>query len=159
MTMHKITIICLGKFKEKAYLSLESEYLKRLTPYAQVKVVELLEVPYGKNADLDRVKQEEAEKITKSIPKNALVILLDERGTERDSRDFSKFLERVGTLGQELVFVIGGGLGLHSSVKSVSNYQISLSKLTFPHNLARIFLEEQLFRAYTLLFGREYHKD
>lgn len=157
--MHKIAIICLGKFKEKAYLSLESEYLKRIKPYAQIKIVELQEVPYGKNADLERIKQEEAEKITKAIPKNSLVVLLDERGTERDSREFSVFLERVGSLGQELVFVIGGGLGLHSSIKAVSNYQISLSKLTFPHNLARIFLEEQLFRAYTILSGREYHKD
>ncbi len=157
--MNKITIICLGKYKEKAYIELEKEYLKRLKPYAQVRVLELPEIPYGKNADLDRIKLEEAEKITKSLPKGALVILLDERGTERDSRDFSKFLERVGSVGEHLVFVIGGGLGLHSSIKAVSNYQIALSKLTFPHNLARILLEEQLFRANTILSGREYHKD
>lgn len=156
--MLKITIVCVGKFKEKSYVSLEKEYIKWLKPYAQMRVVELPEVSYGKNPDKERVKFSEAQEIEKKIPKGGLVILLDEKGQERNSKDFAQFIERLGTLGQEIVFVIGGGLGLHQSLRAVSNYQVSLSQLTFPHNLARIFLEEQLFRAFTILTGRDYHK-
>lgn len=156
--MFKITIICLGKFKEPAYKDLEKEYLKRLSPYAKVKVIELPEEPYGKNPDLERIKLKEAETIQKHLPDNAMVILLEEKGTVRDSKDFAKFIERVSGLGQELVFVIGSGIGLHSSLKNVSNYKISLSPLTFPHNMARILLEEQLYRACTIINGKEYHK-
>ncbi len=156
--MYKITIICLGKFKEQAYKDLEKEYLKRLSPFAKVKVVELSEQSYGKNPDLDRIKLKEAEAITKHLPASAIVILLEEKGSLRNSKDFAQFLERVGSLGQELVFVIGSGIGLHDSLKHVSNYKISLSPLTFPHNMARILLEEQIYRACTILSGKEYHK-
>jgi 23S rRNA (pseudouridine1915-N3)-methyltransferase len=156
--MFKIQIIALGKFKEKAYIELEKEFLKRLSAFGKVKVIELPEVGYGKNQDLERVKEQEAEKIVKALPKDAVVILLEENGTLRDSKDFSKFLERIGSLGKELVFVIGSGIGLHSSLKEYSNYTISLSPLTFPHNMARIILEEQIYRACMILGNREYHK-
>ncbi len=156
--MYKIKIIVLGKFKEKAYKELEAEFLKRLSPFAKISVLELAEIGYGKNPDLDKVKQQEAQKIIKSLPTNSIIILLEEKGTLRDSKDFSKFIERVGSLGKELVFVIGSGIGLHSSLKEYANYSISLSPLTFPHNLARIILEEQLYRACMILGNREYHK-
>jgi 23S rRNA (pseudouridine1915-N3)-methyltransferase len=156
--MFKITIIVLGKLKEKAYIELEKEYIKRLSPFAKIKIIELPEVSYGKNPDLDKVKTQEAEKIVSILPKNSVVILLEESGTLRDSKDFSKFLERTGSLGKELVFVIGSGVGLHSSLKEYSNYTISLSPLTFPHNMARVILEEQLYRACMILGNREYHK-
>jgi 23S rRNA (pseudouridine1915-N3)-methyltransferase len=156
--MFKITIVALGKFKEKAYVDLEREFLKRLSPYAKIKVMEIAEVGYGKNPDLERIKQQEAEKIVKALPKDGVVILLEEKGTLRDSKDFSKFLERTGSLGKELVFIIGSGIGLHSSLKEHSNYTISLSPLTFPHNMARIILEEQIYRACMILGNREYHK-
>lgn len=150
--------MALGKFKEKAYLELEKEYLKRLTPYSKIKVVELPEVPYYKAADVDKAKEKEAEKIIKQLPEDGVIILLEEKGTARNSKDFSAFLERVGGLGKELVFVIGSGIGLHQSLKQYSNYSISLSPLTFPHNLARLILIEQIYRAGTILAGKEYHK-
>jgi 23S rRNA (pseudouridine1915-N3)-methyltransferase len=156
--MLKITIICLGKFKEKAYQELEKEYLKRLSPYAKVKMIELGEVSYRKGQDIDVVKQKEADMIAKQLPDNAIVILLEEKGTLRNSKDFSTFLERLGSLGEEIVFVIGSGVGLHDSLRGISNYQISLSPLTFPHNFARVFLEEQIYRACTIMKGKEYHK-
>jgi 23S rRNA (pseudouridine1915-N3)-methyltransferase len=156
--MFKITIIALGKFKEKAYVELEKEYLKRLSPFGKVKVLELAEIGYGKNQDIEKIKQQEAEKIIKTLPKDSVVILLEEKGTLRDSKDFSVFLQRVGSLGKELVFVIGSGVGLHSSLKEYSNYNISLSPLTFPHNMARVILEEQIYRACMILGNREYHK-
>lgn len=159
MQSMKITIICLGKYKEKAYLELEKEYLKRLSPFSKLKVVELSEEAYRKNSDLDSIRQKEAEDIQKHIPKNSVVILLDEDGTLRNSIDFASNLERLTSLGQELVFVIGSGIGLHESLKVVSNYSFSLSKLTFPHNIARILLLEQIYRACMINSGKEYHKE
>lgn len=156
--MYKVKIIALGKFKEPAYKELEAEFLKRLSPFAKVKIVELPEIGYGKNQDLEKVKEEEAEKIIKQLPENGVVILLEEKGALRNSHDFAGFLERIGGLGKELVFVIGSGIGLHSSLKQYSNYSISLSPLTFPHNMARIILEEQIYRAGTIVAGKEYHK-
>jgi len=156
--MFKIKIITLGKFKEKAFLELEKEYLKRLNAFAKVKLVELPEVPYRGNDDIDRVKEKEAEKIIKQLPDGGIVILLEEKGAVRTSKDFATFIERTGGLGKELVFVIGSGVGLHTSLKAYSNYSISLSLLTFTHNFARVLLEEQIYRACTILAGKEYQK-
>ena len=156
--MFKIRIIALGKFKEQAYLELEKEYLKRLTPYAKIKVVELPEVAYRKNDDIDRVKEKEADTIIKQLPDDSIVILLEEKATARNSIEFSQFLQRTGGLGKELVFVLGSGIGLSGKLKAHSNYSISLSPLTFPHNMARVILEEQIYRACTILAGKEYHK-
>ncbi len=156
--MFKIRIVVLGKFKEKAYLELEKEFLKRLSPFAKIKVVELGEEPYRKNDSIDRIKEKEAESIIKNLPQDGIVILLEEKGTLRDSKVFGEFLQRTGGLGKELVFVIGSGVGLHESLKQYSNYSVSLSPLTFPHNLARVILEEQIYRACMILAGREYHK-
>lgn len=156
--MFKINIIALGKFKEKAYFELEKEYLKRLSPFCKLKLVELAEVSYGKNQDLEKVKQQEAEKIIKQLPKDSIVILLEEKGTLRNSKDFANFLERLGGLGREITFVLGSGIGLSETLKEYSNYNISLSPLTFPHNMARIILEEQIYRAFTILTNKAYHK-
>lgn len=156
--MFKVKIIALGKLKEQAYKDLEKEFLKRLSPFAKISVTELAEVSYGKNPDIERVQEEEAEKIVKVLPKDAIIILMEEKGTVRNSVDFAKFLERIGSTNRELVFVLGSGIGLHKSLHQYSNYSLSLSPLTFPHNLARILLEEQLYRACTILSGKEYHK-
>ncbi len=156
--MLKIKIICLGKFKEKAYLELEKEYLKRLSLFAKVKVIELPEVPYKSMDQVEKAKIKEAEQIVKQLPDDGIIILLEEKGQERNSVDFAQFLERIGGIGQEIVFVLGSGVGLHQSLKEYSNYTISLSQLTFPHNLARIVLEEQIYRACTIIAKKEYHK-
>jgi len=156
--MFKIKIICLGKFKEAAYKDLEKEYLKRLLPFAKVEVVEIPEIPYRNDNDIDRIKQQEAELIEKRLTKDGIVVLLEEKGQLRNSKDFATFIDRIGNLGQELIFVIGSGVGLHESLKGRSNYTISLSPLTFPHNMARILLEEQIYRACTILTGKKYHK-
>ena len=116
--MLKIRIIALGKFKEKAFLDLEKEYLKRLSPFAKLKLVELPEVAYRQNDDLEKVKLQEAEKIIRQLPADGLVVLLEEKATLRSSKEFANFLERVGGFGREVVFVLGSGLGLHSSLKT-----------------------------------------
>lgn len=156
--MLKIKIIALGKFKEQAYADLEKEFLKRLSPFAKIKLLELPEVGYGKNFDVEKIKIQEAEKIIRQLPADGVVILLEEKGTLRNSQDFANFLQRLGGLGKELVFVIGSGVGLHSSLHQYSNYSLSLSPLTFPHNMARVILEEQIYRACTILAGKDYHK-
>lgn len=157
--MLKIKIICLGKLKEKAYIELEKEYLKRLSPFAKVKVVELAEVSYRSEDAANKAKLKEADLVVKQLPRDGgIVILLEENGQERDSVGFAEFLERVGGLGEEIVFVLGSGIGLHESLKEYSNYTISLSKLTFPHNFARILLEEQIYRACTIINRKAYHK-
>jgi 23S rRNA (pseudouridine1915-N3)-methyltransferase len=156
--MLKIRIITLGKFKEPAFKELEKEYLKRLSPFAKVKIDEIPEVPYKTSADIERAKLEEASIISKRIPKDGIVILLEEKGQLRNTKDLAAFLERLGSLGQELVFIIGSGAGLHHSLKQISNYQISLSPLTYTHNFARVLLEEQIYRVCTIIAGKEYHK-
>jgi len=156
--MLKIQIITLGKFKEKAFTELEREYLKRLSPFAKVKVIELPDVLYKTSTQMEAAKLKEAESIKKHLPKGGLVILLKETGQLRDSKEFATFLERVGGIGTELVFVIGSGAGLHHSLKEVANYEMSLSPLTFTHNFARILLEEQIYRATTIMSGKNYHK-
>lgn len=156
--MIKIKLICLGKYKEQAYKDIEKEYLKRLSPFAKLKVVELAEIGYKNDDQIEKVKFSEGELIQKHIPKDSMVILLEEKGTLRNSLDFAKFIERIGSLGQEIIFIIGSGVGLHPSLKNVANYTISLSSLTFPHNLARILIIEQVYRACTIMTGKKYHK-
>jgi 23S rRNA (pseudouridine1915-N3)-methyltransferase len=156
--MQKITIICLGKFKEKAFIELEKEYLKRLSAFAKINLVELKEVSYREGQDIESVKLKEAALIQNHIPENAIVILLEEKGAVRNSQDFANFFGRITSLGQEIVFIIGSGIGLHESMRGLSNYQISLSPLTFTHNFARVLLEEQIYRAFMINANRAYHK-
>jgi len=156
--MFKIKIICIGKFKEKEFSALERIYLKRLSPFAKVELIEIREVGYGESEDLEKVKFKEAELIAKHLDSRAVVILLEEKGASKNSRDFASFINRLGSLGQEIIFVLGGSLGVHSSLRGISNHQISLSPLTFTHNFARVLLEEQLYRTCTILSGKAYHK-
>ena len=121
--------------------------------------MELAEVSYRSEDSAAKAKLKEADLIVKQLPRDGgIVILLEESGQERDSIGFAEFLERIGGLGEEIVFVLGSGIGLHDSLKEHTNYTISLSKLTFPHNFARILLEEQIYRACTIMNGKSYHK-
>jgi 23S rRNA (pseudouridine1915-N3)-methyltransferase len=156
--MLKIQIITLGKFKEPAFAELEREYLKRLSPFAKVTITELPDVSYKTSTQMEAAKLKEAQAIKKRLPKDGLVILLKENGQLRDSKEFATFMERIGGIGTELVFVIGSGAGLHDSLKEVANYEMSLSPLTFTHNFARVLLEEQIYRATTIMSGKDYHK-
>lgn len=156
--MLKIKIICLGKFKERAFVDLEKEYLKRVSPFAKVKIVELPDVSYKTLAQMEKAKLKEAQAIKKQLPDSGIVILMKENGQIRNSKDFATFVERLGGIGTELIFVIGSGAGLHDSLKEYANYEMSLSPLTFTHNFARVLLEEQLYRAITINTSKEYHK-
>lgn len=152
-----ITIIALGKLKEAHWKDAEAEYLKRLKPYAKIEILELPEESFRESDDREKIKAEEAEKIAKHIPVGAQVIALHERGKEMTSPELADFLEKKSAHGEQIVFVIGGPLGLHESILKNTPIQLSLSRLTFPHQMVRTILFEQLYRSITIQMGKQYH--
>ena len=153
----KITILCVGKLKEKYWKEAETEYLKRLTPYAKIQYIELAEEPFRENNDRENIKEKEAVKIEAYLDERAVVVALHERGKEYTSVEFSKFLEDNSTRGEEIIFVIGGPLGLHQSLLKKNHFHISLSHFTFPHQMVRTILLEQIYRAATITSQKQYH--
>lgn len=155
--MFKITIIVLGKLKEPAFSELEAEYLKRLHPMAKVSFIELPEEPYRPGQE-DKARKKEAVRILKRITPEQFVVALDEKGKSVTSQLFAMKFSGHRASGQEIVFVIGSGIGLDERVKQRANWLFSLSPLTFTHNFARVLIEEQIYRALTILTGKKYHK-
>jgi 23S rRNA (pseudouridine1915-N3)-methyltransferase len=158
----QITILCVGKLKESFYREAVAEYAKRLSRYAKLTIIE---VPDEKIPDKDstatheRVKEKEAARLLSKIPEGAYVVTLDIQGQKMDSRGFADLIELAHTLGKgHMIFVIGGSLGLHESVKKRSSYPLSFSDLTFPHQLMRVILCEQIYRAFQINTGGAYHK-
>lgn len=152
-----IKIISVGKLKEK-YLKMGiEEYVKRLGAYCKI---ELIEVPDEKApeklsaAEMIQVKEKEGERILSKIPENAYVFALAIEGKQRTSEEFSKEIDQLGISGKsQLVFVIGGSLGLSDAVLKRSNTQISFGKMTLPHQLMRLVLVEQVYRGYRIMKG------
>jgi len=155
--MLNIKIIALGKLKESYWEEAENEYFKRLKPYAKIELVELSEEPFREGDDREKIKSLEAAKIQKILPEGGLVIALHETGKEFTSPQFAKFLEDNSTRGETMTFVIGGPLGLHESVLKIAMQQLSLSQLTFPHQMVRTILLEQIYRGVTIQKGKQYH--
>ncbi len=151
--MLDITILALGKIKDKSYAHLAGEYLKRLKPYARIKMMELEAVAFSEKMR-DKAKDYEGEKIENFLNKQseAVVYLLAERGLQMPSPEFAHWLEKKSPL----ILVVGGALGFSEAL-----YQkypcLSLSPLTFPHELARVVLLEQLYRSATILQQKNYH--
>lgn len=151
--MLKINIIAVGKIKDKSFLGLSEAYLKRLKPFASIKIEELKAESFSKN-NKEKIKKIESEKIENILEKHSKenIFLLDEGGKEFASIQFSKFLDKH----KEIIFVVAGSLGFSAELKN--KYQkISLSQLTFPHEMARVVLLEQIYRASTILNNKEYH--
>jgi len=156
--MMKIKIIVVSKQKAGPWKELAQEYLKRLQPYAKIEVVEVAEEKFQNVSDRDRVSQIEAERIRKVIPDDAVIIACDEHGRELTSQNFSDELIHLSENGQrEIVFVIGGPLGLDEDLIKSANQTLALSKMTLPHDEARVFLLEQIYRASTIKHGKTYH--
>ncbi|PLS35202.1 23S rRNA (pseudouridine(1915)-N(3))-methyltransferase RlmH [Carnobacterium maltaromaticum] len=157
-----IKIITVGKLKEK-YLKMGiDEYTKRLGAYCKI---ELIEVPDEKapeklsEAEMLQVKEKEGERILAKIPENAYVFALAIEGKQRTSEEFSKEIEQLGIQGKSnLVFIIGGSLGLSQAVMKRSNTPISFGKMTLPHQLMRLVLVEQVYRGFRIMKGEPYHK-
>lgn len=157
-----ITFVTVGKIKEKFFRDAVAEYQKRLSKYCRLDIIEVAdEKTPDKASDLleDQIKQREAERIIKHIKENAYCIALTINGRKRDSINLAKHLEQLGLGGKSsLVFVIGGSLGLHESVIMRADEQLSFSDMTFPHQLMRVILAEQIYRCFRIINGEPYHK-
>ncbi|WP_343345445.1 23S rRNA (pseudouridine(1915)-N(3))-methyltransferase RlmH [Terrisporobacter petrolearius] len=159
--MH-ISIVCVGKIKEK-YLKLGiDEFSKRLSKYCKLEVIELDDEKAPENLsdkEMLMIKDKEGKKILSKIKDNAHVIALAIDGKNLSSEDLADTIDNLGVRGtSHIVFVIGGSLGLSEEVLRRSNYKLSFSKMTFPHQLMRLILLEQIYRAYRINNGEPYHK-
>lgn len=156
----KIKLIYVGKTSKRFLEDGEKEYTKRVKRYVPFETIELPDIKNAKKRSEDEIKNLEAETILKNIKPNDVVILLDEKGKEMTSVKFSKYVQKQFNSGsQGLVFVIGGPYGFSDSVYERANDKLSLSKLTFSHQMIRMFFIEQLYRALTILKGEPYHHE
>ena len=156
----KITLITMGK-TEDSYLSEGINiYTKRLKHYVPFRILEITELKNTKNLSREQQKIKEGEIIFKNINNTDHVILLDENSNELSSRQFSEFLNKKMVGGQQhLIFIVGGPYGFSKEVYDRSNEKISFSKMTFSHQMIRLFFVEQIYRAYTILKGEPYHHE
>ena len=152
--MINMTIVAVGNLKEKFSVDAQKEYLKRLSAFCKIKVVETKEFNELKNVEL--IKEREGEEILKHL--SGFPILLDVKGEEMSSEELAKNIEKLTLSHSSLTFVIGGSYGVSEKVKNACKQKISFSKMTFPHNLFRIMLLEQIYRAFTIINGKSYHK-
>lgn len=155
--MYKFSAIAVGQLKEAFWKDAISEYAKRLAPFAKMNVVEVAETPYKSPAEAPTVLRAEAESLKKRLPAGAFTIALVKEGKNLDSLAFSELLRREGEGGREIAFVIGGPLGLDPALAAACQMRLSLSALTFTHGEARAVLFEQIYRAMTILAGKNYH--
>lgn len=160
--MLHINIICIGKIKESFFRDSIDEYSKRISKYCSLHIVELPDEKIPNNAsdkELLLVKEKEGHNILNSIKKDSYTICLDLKGKQFTSEEFSNKIEDISlNTNSSITFVIGGSLGISSSVLSTANELISFSKMTFPHQLFRIILLEQIYRAFKIIKNETYHK-
>lgn len=158
----KISIVCVGKIKENFYRDAIGEYAKRLSKYCKLEIIEVADEKTPENAspaEEEQIKAKEAQRLLSKIKDDAYVCSLEIPGKKYTSEGFAGLLEHAAISGKShIAFVIGGSLGLHSSVSKRSNQAISFSDMTFPHQLMRVILCEQVYRAYRIISGEPYHK-
>lgn len=155
----KIKIIALGKIKEKFLKEGIDEFLKRLTPYASVEIIELTPIEIKDENLTERVLDEEGEKILAQIKPQSYVITLEIEGKMLSSEDFAEKIQELTNDGvSEIVFVIGSSCGISKTVSKRANFKLSMSKMTFLHQFARLILVEQIYRAFKIIKGETYHK-
>lgn len=157
-----ITIIGVGKIKEKFMREGIKEYSKRLSRYCKLKIIEVADERAPENLspkEMEIIKEKEGERIFSKLPKNSYIITLDIKGKKISSEDFSK---EIGDLKLEginnITFIIGGSLGVSEEILSKSDFKLSFSKMTFPHQLMRLVLLEQVYRSFRIMKGEPYHK-
>ena len=159
--MLNIQIICIGKLKENYLKDAINEYSKRLQKYCNLKITELPDekLPGKLNESIiSEIKNKECNKIIQSIKKDSYIFCLDLKGKEYSSETFSKKIENIAlNENSQITFIIGGTLGLTDEILNISNEKICFSKMTFPHQLIRVFLLEQLFRAFKISKNETYH--
>lgn len=158
----EINIISVGKIKEDYFKKAIEEYEKRLKAYCRVNFIELKDESEGKNLsdkDIDIILDREGKRILEKIKERSFIIVLDILGRSIDSVEFSKKINDIMLDGiSSIDFIIGGSLGISQEVKDKANYSLSFSKFTFPHKLMKVILMEQIYRAFTIINNKTYHK-
>ena len=160
--MQKVTILCVGKLKEKFYTEAVAEYSKRLSRFCKLDILELPEERLPEDpspAQIEAALSKEADAIRSKLPPSAFLIAMCVEGKPRSSEALARLMaDSANRGGSHLVFLIGGSFGLHPSVKALADERLSMSPMTFPHHLARVMLLEQVYRAYQINAGSRYHK-
>lgn len=158
----KITILCVGKIKERFFKEGIEEYKKRLSKYCKLEIVEVTDEKTpdrASEAEEEKIKEKEAERLQKYIKKDAYVVVLAIDGKMLDSVELSKKIDNLGVGGtSHIIFIIGGSLGLNDDIIRQADYRLSFSKMTFPHQMMRMILMEQIYRSYRILNHEPYHK-
>ena len=155
----KIKIIALGKIKEKFLKDGIDEFMKRLRPYIPVEIIELQPVEIKDGNMVSKALDEEAEKILAQVKKESYIITLEINGKQLSSEDFAEKIDEISKSGvSELIFIIGSSCGLSPAVSKRADYKLSISKMTFLHQFARLLLVEQIYRAFKILKNETYHK-
>ncbi len=150
-----IKIICIGKLKESYLKDAQEEYIKRLKKYTNIEIIEL------PDSEIDQEKialEKEKNQILRQLTGKEYLITLEIEGKELSSTEFADKLDKTFIQNSDITFLIGGSYGIHPSIKEQANFKLSFSKMTFPHQLFRILLLEQLFRSYKILNNEKYHK-
>lgn len=158
----KITVIAVGKIKERFYREAVAEYEKRLGRYCKLEVIQVEDERTPDRAGevmVTEIKRKEAERIRKHIREDAFVVTLEIQGRMYDSEEFAGEIEKLAVQGiSHIQFIIGGSLGLHEEICKRADRAVSFSKMTYPHQLMRVILLEQIYRAYRIMNGEPYHK-
>lgn len=158
----KITVITVGKIKEKYLKDAIDEYSKRLSKYCKLEIIEVADEKTPDNASEvveDSIRSKEAERILKYVKDDSFVITLEIKGKQLTSEELADKIEKLGVQGvSHIIFIIGGSIGLGKEVLQKSNFALSFSKMTFPHQLMRVVLLEQVYRSYRIINGEPYHK-
>lgn len=149
-----IKIITVGKIKEKYYTDAVNEYLKRLSKYTKINLIEVRDEDF----DINKTLTKEKDSILKYIDDKDYVITMEIEGNELDSVSLAKHIDSIQNNYSNITFIIGGSYGLHDDIKNRSNYKLSFSKLTFPHQLFRVILLEQIYRSFKINNNETYHK-
>lgn len=158
----KITIITVGKLKEKYLKDAIAEYSKRLSKYCKLEIIEVADEKTPEHASEvveEAIRAKEAERILRYVKEDAYVITLEIGGKQFSSEEFAEKIEKLGVQGtSHIIFIIGGSIGLGKDVLTKSDYALSFSKMTFPHQLMRVILLEQIYRCYRINSNEPYHK-
>lgn len=158
----KVTVVCVGKVKEGFYRDALAEYGKRLGKYCRLEIIEVSDekTPDGAGPLLEeQIKEREGRRILEKLREDAFVCTLEIGGKKLSSEGFARWMENLTVGGtSHVTFVIGGSLGLHESVSRRSDFSLSFSDMTFPHQLMRVILTEQVYRAFRIMHGEPYHK-
>ncbi|MGN0455123.1 MAG: 23S rRNA (pseudouridine(1915)-N(3))-methyltransferase RlmH [Ruminococcus sp.] len=160
--MLNISLICIGNLKEKYWAQAVEEYSKRLSAFCRFSVIQLNEERISNNpspGEIDRILNAEGKRILEKIPKNSYVISMCIEGKQISSNELSQKIDDISLSGKSsLCFIIGGSWGLSQQVKQRSDFKLSMSKMTFPHQMARVILCEQIYRAFEISSNGKYHK-